>query len=269
MGFKTKIQWCEHTWNGWIGCSKVNEGCKFCYAEQLMDHRYGRVEWGDSGTRSRTKTWRDPIKWNREAEKAGERHKVFCMSLADVFEDRPELEPWRADLFELIDKCGSLDWLLLTKRPENIIGMWPGFMSRENVWLGTSIANQRNADECLPRLLECRGLSPVLFVSLEPQIGDVTLREFMGQGGCDWVITGGESKQGPMDPRPFNLQWARRTQKECQVFDRPWFFKQFGSNAWDGDRRLTFVDSHGGDMIEWPQDVRVRECPESFYPVLV
>src|SRR5437764_1276645 len=114
-----------------MGCAKVAEGCLNCYAETMMDTRYGRVEWGPHGTRARTKTWGQPVKWDREASQAGERRKVFCASLADVFEDfRPTkddsafgsdpLSAWRSDLFRLIDQCPNLDFLLLTKRPENI-----------------------------------------------------------------------------------------------------------------------------------------------------
>ena len=126
MAENTKIQWCHHTWNPWIGCTKVNEGCQNCYAENLMDTRYHRVQWGPNGTRSRTKTWRDPLKWNRAAKQAGEKRKVFCASLADVFEDRPELVPWRSEMFDVIDQCQNLYFLLLTKRPENIQRLWKG-----------------------------------------------------------------------------------------------------------------------------------------------
>jgi protein gp37 len=128
MAENSNIEWTHHTFNPWIGCTKVSDGCKNCYAENLMDKRYGRVKWGPQGTRVRTSeaNWKKPLKWNREAEAKGERHRVFCASLADVFEDKPdqpEMEQWRLELLELIIKTPYLDWLLLTKRPENVRGM--------------------------------------------------------------------------------------------------------------------------------------------------
>lgn len=278
MAENTKIQWTARmnshgvwqpglTFNPWIGCSKVSEGCKFCYAENLMDHRYHRVRWGSQGTRSRTKTWSEPLRCNREAERLGERRKVFCASLADVFEDRDELIPWREDLFKLIDRCSSLDWLLLTKRPENIASMWPeGYQRlRENVWLGTSIANQGNAETALDELVACREFSDTLFVSLEPQIDFVDLHRWLSPSPLvDWVIVGGESKQGKEEPRRFDIRWAVDMLYDCQQAGVPCFIKQFGSNAFDGTRKLDLQDSHGGDMTEWPEILRVRECPESY-----
>lgn len=244
----------------------MNEGCKFCYAETLMDTRYGRVKWGVNGTRSKTKTWRDPLKWQKEAAAAGERRKVFCASLADVFEERPELTPWRAELFELIDKCPNLDFLLLTKRPENVRRLWVG-PNRNNCWIGTSIANQANADEFIPRLLTCAGLGALLFVSQEPQIGRISLARFLFPNPViGWLIVGGESKQGAGEPRPFNLDWARLSVQECRAANVPCFVKQMGSNAWDGGQWRKFDDSHGGDIDEWPEDIRVRQCPENFVP---
>jgi protein gp37 len=283
MAENTKIQWTDHTFNPWMGCAKVSEGCQNCYAEALMDTRYGRVQWGPNGTRVRTKTWNDPPRWDRQARAAGEKRKVFCASLADVFEDRPDLKPWRSDLFKLIDRCPNLYWLLLTKRPENVRRLWEG-PNRENCWLGTSIANQKNADEFIPRLLSCRGLGPVLFLSIEPQIGRVDLSRFLFPVPVvDWVIVGGESRQGGGEPREFNLCWAREIVRQCQEATVPCFVKQMGSRPYDLDELepdsvghrpigrvpLRLADAHGGDWNEWPEDLRVRQCPEGFYPQLV
>lgn len=276
--------------NGWIGCTKVAEGCLHCYAETLMDTRYGRVKWGPVGTRSLTSTWNDPLKWDREAKAAGEFHKVFCMSLADAFEDwsgqlqdskqRPlwfnepptgkpvpyTLDHARQRLFDLIDKTPNLHWLILTKRPENICRMWPqDGKRRENVWLGTSISNQKNANAYIDALQTARRFTPVLFLSLEPQIGSVDLSSWLEPKPLlDWVITGGESRQGHGEPRPFSLNWARVTMDQCAAAGVPWFFKQFGSTVYDGDRKVVLNDLHGGNWDEWPEELRVRECPESF-----
>lgn len=273
MAENTKIQWTDHTFNPWLGCARVSEGCQNCYAEFMMDHRYHRVRWGEDGTRLRTKTWNEPPKWDRQAKADGYPHKVFCASLADVFEDREELLPWREDLFTLIDQCQNLNWLLLTKRPQNIRLFWEAIPDstgyylqdkRENVWLGTSIANQRNADECIDKLLESRALSPVLFLSLEPQIGFVDLKPWLQpEPLIDWVIVGGESEQGG-PARPFHLEWAADMLDQCAQAEVPCFFKQSGANAYHGKRPIKFKDAHGGNMVEWPEHLRVRQCPETY-----
>ncbi|MFZ4505945.1 MAG: DUF5131 family protein [Microbacteriaceae bacterium] len=210
MGEETKIQWCDHTFNPWIGCAKVHTGCLNCYAEADMAIRRKRVVWGENGSRSVTSDayWKQPHKWNREAQQDGVRRRVFCASLADVFEDRPELAARRDGLFEVIDATPWLDWLLLTKRPQNIVnmtpeirrcpecadvvhddesGQWkwcfsckkafPQYTKRKNVWLGTSVSDQATANKAVPELLKCRDLSPVLFLSCEPLIGPIDLTE--------------------------------------------------------------------------------------------
>jgi len=136
----TKIQWADHTFNPWMGCTKVAEGCKHCYAEDLMDTRYGKVAWGPNGTRVRTSSanWAKVRTWNRRAAEKGVVETVFCASLADVFEDwdgsvdnstgqslEATMNDVRRDLFALIDECPNLRFLLLTKRPGNIRRMWP------------------------------------------------------------------------------------------------------------------------------------------------
>jgi protein gp37 len=150
-----------YTFNPWLGCTKVSDGCKHCYAETLMDKRFKRVKWGPAGRRERTSAanWRKPLAWNKEAKEQGRRAKVFCASLADVFEDKPdqpEMAEWRDDLFSLIGQTPYLDWLLLTKRPENVhemiersnshsysdAGMW--FYAHSNVWIGTSVETQES-----------------------------------------------------------------------------------------------------------------------------
>jgi protein gp37 len=234
-----------------------------CYAEHLMDTRRHRVQWGPQGTRSRTKTWNQPPRWNRQVQREGRRGKVFCASLADVFEERAELVPWRQDLFQLIDQCPDLDWLLLTKRPENIRDMWPDQRRRENVWLGTSVANQKNvAGHYIHSLRGCGRLCRRLFLSVEPQIGYINLSQHLGDGALEWVICGGESQQGPEMPREFHMEWARSLRDQCQMAGVAFFLKQCGSNPYLGGLPLPLCDHHGGDMTEWPEDLRVRQCPE-------
>ena len=288
MAENTKIQWTRHTMNPWVGCAKVHTGCLHCYAEEMMQNRYGRVEWGPGGTRSKTKTpWLDALKWDRQASEEGEKRKVFCASLADVFELRPDLSEWRRELFELIDKTQSLHWLLLTKRPQNVASMWHSKavwgtdqhgryrhiggetqltrreFRRENVWIGTSISDQFTADRWGRALLRCRPFAKYLFLSLEPQIGQVNLDRLLETGLIDWVIVGGESKQGKEPARPFNPRWAEVALQSCAMFGVPCFIKQFGSNPVDDEgRSIKLQDSHGGDWDEWTEQYRVRECPE-------
>ena len=242
MTERSKIEWCDSTFNPWIGCAKVSAGCEHCYAERSMGTWLGRARWGTGGTRARTSEayWRQPIRWDREAAEAGLRRRVFCASLADVFEDRPELEPWRVDLWRLIDHTPNLDWMLLTKRPENIPGMLPHFFP--NLWLGTSVEDQATADERIPHLLLCP--AAVRFVSYEPALGEVDfglmhradeacgmergsapgyVRDFVG-----WIIAGGES--GPQ-ARPAHPDWFRSVRDQCAAAGVPFFFKQWGEWA--------------------------------------
>lgn len=246
MGANSKIEWTHHTFNPWIGCAKVSAGCKNCYAENLMDHRYGRVQWGVNGTRSKTgaDNWRKPMQWDKAAKALGERHRVFCASLADVFEDRPDLVEWRLELFTLIDATPHLDWLLLTKRPENIMKMWPDYMGmpirRLNVWLGTSTEDQAAADMRIPELLKAGFLSRFTFLSCEPLLGPVDLQlqgrnlGIISRGEeVNWVIAGGESGAGARRMEP---EWAMSLRDQCNEGGVPFLFKQWGEYDVNGSK---------------------------------
>lgn len=220
----SKIEWTHHTFNPWIGCTKVSAACDHCYAENLMDHRLGRVQWGPHGERKRTSAanWKQPLSWNRAAQKAGDRHRVFCASLADVFDNQVPQE-WRRDLFDLIDATPSLDWLLLTKRPQNIRRMMPAVNSdpvRPNVWLGTTVENQVEAERRIPVLLEIP--ARIHFLSCEPLLGPVDIPLL---SRIDWIICGGESGA---NARPMNPNWARSLRDQCVDKQIPFFFKQWG-----------------------------------------
>jgi protein gp37 len=191
----------------------------------------------------------------------------------------------RRDLFELIDQTPHLDWQLLTKRPENIRKMWPARDRhydkhldslhnphfRENVWIGTSISNQATADKAVPDLLMCNDLAPVLFLSAEPLLGPINLQRLQDDGrfatpgldGLDWIIVGGESGSGA---RPCNLEWIDDIRQQCHEAGVPCFVKQFGANVVQPTLQgeivpVRFEDRKGGDMDEWPEDLRVREFP--------
>lgn len=195
MGEVTAISWCDHTFNPWIGCTKVSPACDGCYAEALMDKRYGRVEWGapgkGNGTRVRTSAgnWRQPLRWNRKAETEGTRPFVFCSSLADVFDNQVPIE-WRRDLFELIIKTPRLVWLLLTKRPQNIVKMFAEISHTPLEWpmnaaIGTTVEDQTRADTNVPHLLRAKAaLRPAFaFLSCEPLLGAINLRKMTTHWG--------------------------------------------------------------------------------------
>jgi protein gp37 len=223
MSEKTEIAWCDSTFSPWIGCQKVSAGCDHCYAETLMDKRYGRVKWGPHGERVRTSdaNWKLPARWARKARAAGTRPKVFCSSLADVFDNKAD-KAWRWELWELIQQTPELDWLLLTKRPENIDGMlgpWDRFGFPSNVWLGTTCEDQAAYDRRWPIL--ARFNVRVRFISYEPAIGPLTILNHKEKP--DWLICGGESGK---DYRPMPEQWAASVMDECDEHFIPFFMKQ-------------------------------------------
>ena len=227
MAKNSRIEWTNHTFNPWWGCVKVSPACKHCYAE-AWSKRVGQNVWGPKSDRRffGDKHWAEPLKWNIEAAKSGERLRVFCASMADIFEDREGLEEWRVKLWALIEATSHLDWLLLTKRPERIAANvpwttnWPG-----NVWIGTTVESQEWADERLPYL--ARLPAAVRFISAEPLLGPLDLRPWLG-GTLDWVIAGGES--GPK-ARPSSPAWFRNVMNQCMEADVAFHFKQWGDWA--------------------------------------
>jgi protein gp37 len=225
----TKIEWADHTFNPWIGCTAVSPACDNCYAEELMSKRYGRVAWGSGQERSRTAqgTWAQPRKWNRRAGVSGHRPFVFCASLADVFDNEVD-DGWRADLFKLIEDTPNLVWLLLTKRIGNVIAMshkaWGG-MPR-NVAIGATMANQEEYDRDRIKLARVKEVAEPLFTfgSFEPLLGRVILDEY----APDWIIVGGESGR---HARPMRLDWARSLLHQSADLDRVFNFKQVGGRT--------------------------------------
>lgn len=319
MAETTKIEWCDATFNHVIGCSKVHQGCANCYAERDWDKRRHHAKWGPNGTRVITsdENWKKPKTWNKKAEKEGRRMRVFCASLADVFEDwdgpisdsngdwlhqctscrnpdgtffqatTPPYDKWkkgyehccgeklfqltlddvRRRLFALIDATPWLDWLLVTKRPENVRRMWadhhvpmgPGDFrrwrddpsvnenNRHNVWLLTSVSEQATADKMVPELLKLRDLVPVLGLSIEPLLGPIDLRQVKTHlGHRDVLFVGDEGgaeysgsrrnflnwiivggESGP-NARPMHPNWVRSLRDQAMDAGVPFFFKQWG-----------------------------------------
>jgi protein gp37 len=299
MADRTHIEWCDSTFNPWIGCTKVSPACDHCYAEADMDLRRHRVKWGAGELRSRTSeaNWRQPLRWNAErfwecrscgwrgvakygvrvvcgtCEVPAEltRQRVFCASLADVFDN--EIDPqWRADLFDLIAATPNLDWLLLTKRIGNVASMVPAAwrpLFPRNVWLGATIANQAEADRDIPKLLATP--ARVRFLSIEPLLEPVRLPRvdfhcdlcggtgILGRwprGKCHHCLGRGYLPAISTDPqfgspktpmrmvdwvivggesgtraRPANPQWIRDLRDQCVQAKVPFLFKQWGERV--------------------------------------
>jgi len=275
MGNNSTIEWTTHTFNAWRGCEKVSPGCEHCYAEQLSKRNPKALgEWGKGANRviGVESYWKQPLLWDRKARQAGVKENVFCASLSDVFEDRPDLVESRVRLFNLIQKTENLNWLLLTKRPQNIPSMineiaerdlvsktdndfnrengdgimlarrWKDGFFPKNVWLGTSVEDQKRAEERIPLLLKVK--AKVHFVSCEPLLGPVDMRAWLRSkiirpGWADgksmmkshmtrkisWVIIGGESggKARPMHP-----DWLTSLIDQAKDAGAAVFFKQWG-----------------------------------------
>jgi len=219
-----KIGWCYDTFSPWRGCQKVSPACQHCYAE-AMSKRFDGDIWGPSAPRlfQNDEYWKKPIRWNAAARRAGKRLRIFCASMADVFENRTDLVAPRARLFGLIEATPSLDWLLLTKRPENIERLSPK-LGQPNVWLGTSAENQKYWDERMPILMAIPAI--VHFVSAEPLLSPITMNEL----GLypEWLICGGES--GPK-ARPMEREWAESFRDQCQANNVAFFMKQMAKKA--------------------------------------
>jgi protein gp37 len=288
MAENTGISWTDATFNPWIGCTKISPGCDNCYAAQQDKFRSWTPEgWGGPRKRTSVANWRQPVKWNaarfwqcacgwRGESPIGEcgscgRHasmkeacrRVFCSSLADVFDNEVPVE-WRRDLFQLIANTPNLDWLLLTKRIGNAtrmmdeiawnpVGPAGNWQPMPNVWLGATVVNQEEADRDIPKLLATP--ARVRFLSMEPLLGPVDITEhlwgrpkpchdcpkdieclcgftrrgfFTSDAKLDWVIVGGES--GPHS-RPMHPAWARSLRDQCAAAGVPFHFKQWGEWA--------------------------------------
>lgn len=264
MGKDTKIEWAHHTFNPWMGCTKVSEACKFCYAEKYVE-RWGFAKWGDKGTRQRTakSTWNKPRTWNEMAKKNGTRYRVFCASLADVFEDHPDIkQEWRDDLFSLILDTPHLDWLLLTKRPENYYKFLPNNWipgGYDNVWLGVSAENQKRYDERAQLLSEIPARTR--FISMEPLLTKITLSTNR-LNFIDWIIIGGESGF-KKDARKLDLTHVQSVITQCDQIGIKVFFKQLGVQVASA---LKLNDTKGGNFDEYPdvlEWLKIRETPNT------
>ena len=292
MSEKTNIAWCDHTFNAWWGCEEVTAECDNCYARVDANRRGFPNAWKGEYRTLSPEYWLQPLKWDRWAEAAEARKRVFTNSMADVFDMKaPASERYR--LFSLIEQTPNLDWLVLTKRP----GQAKTFLKRlwgstpwPNVWLGVSAGQQQTVDAFLPIVLSTP--ARVHFLSYEPGLGAVDLRHVVQTPQCwvnaltgkwhligenatqrveirldypdlpplDWVIVGGESGA---KARPFRLSWAESVLAQCRQSKTAVFLKQLGTRPVDDDgRQLVLADYKGGDPEEWPARFRgAREFP--------
>jgi len=284
MAENSGIEWTDHTFNPWSGCTKVSPACDNCYAEALAK-RSPRTfgSWQPGGARKRTSDayWKQPLSWDRKACLAGKPTRVFCASMADVFDNQVPDE-WRRNLWRLIWCTPNLRWLLLTKRPQNIARMLPNEDSTTpypswgdgwpNVWLGATVENQAEADRRILHLL--RVPAKLRFLSCEPLLGPLNLAPYLDMGeplagsrrfarALHWVIAGGES--GPK-ARPMHPNWVRSLRDQCQAAGVPFFFKQWG--GWCPDEtlpgRLAWLSPDGtlvsGGIAEVHQAACAKPC---------
>ena len=290
MATNSKIEWTTHTFNPWIGCTEVSPGCAHCYARDMMERRYHRVQWGAGQPRSRTTAdyWKQPARWHRQAQANGQRERVFCASLADWLDDEVPIG-WLADLLKLIETTPHLDWLLLTKRIEHwsahlqavshltqdgatIASTWLEGNAPVNVWLGTTVENPAQAERRIPHLLALP--ATLRFLSCEPLLEAINLQQYLptvadANGTCGlepsrlhWIICGGESGK---EARTFDLQWARTLRSQCQATGVAFFFKQTGAHAIDSSHlhsvQRSPQDPKGGNITVLPEALQVREIP--------
>lgn len=294
MASESNIEWTHATFNPWRGCTKVAPECANCYAEQLGKRNPVVLGiWGKGGTRpvASESYWKEPFKWNEHARKLGERRRVFCGSLMDWAEAEdtmpssqwPDVVKARGRLFDIIEKTPNLDWLMLTKRPENALNVVPKHWAKQfpdNVWCGTSAGSQTTAEKAIPELLQIP--AGVRFISAEPLLTDVTFYEWFPLGtapksakaealeyvgrpmtvnseyenGIHWVIVGCESR-GKQAGRFANEypEAARSIIRQCFKANVPVFHKQMPING---------KVSH--DMNEWTRDLRIRQFPKASHP---
>lgn len=233
---ETKISWADYTFNPWVGCTKVTDGCKHCYAETMNKRFNGGKNWGPNGERRTTKVqnWNQVLRLNRQCKEAGIRKVVFCASLADVFEDNPQVFDTRLRLWDLIQQCDSLDWLLLTKRPQNIMRFvpevwktqWPG-----NVMPGVSVCSQKDYVLFYEMQIAAYRCNFLWFASMEPLLGYPDMKVWLDDKSDvkpHSVIVGGESGPGARTMHP---NWVRWIKYDCETLGIQFHFKQWGEYA--------------------------------------
>lgn len=218
MAEVSAISWTDATFNPWIGCTKISPACERCYAARDNERRGWVPGWGNGVPRRRTKTWGDPVKWNRKAAETGYRPRVFCASLADVFDNEVE-QAWRDDLWQLLRETPNLRWILLTKRIGNAPKMLPPDWPFANAGLMSTLEKQEVWDRDYHKLAAI----PAAWhgVSAEPLLSHIDI----GDAKPDWIITGGESGPGF---RPLDMNAVRSLRDQCSRNGITFHHKQNG-----------------------------------------
>lgn len=267
----TSIEWAHHTFNPWEGCTKIGPGCDNCYAE-TRNNRFKGGNWGPGAPRRRTaeSNWKKPLTWNRKAAKKGIRYRVFCASIADIFDNEVSID-WVIDLFDLIRRTPHLNWMILTKRigrAHDVIRIaarrvdirsrgielyawiknWADGQPPSNVWLGATIVNQHEANRDIVKLLRTPAI--IRFLSMEPLLGRV---DFTGLWYpfddpaihvnmlemLDLVIVGGEAGK---NARPTHPDWVRLIRDQCVALCTSFMFKQWGE--WVSVSEVSGIGAH-------------------------
>ena len=242
---------CDYTFNPWYGCTKISPGCDSCWGE-IWAKRRGLIEWGGERRLAGHVKWQQPFKWARRARETNMRPKVFCASLGDVFDD--QVPPsWREDLWSMIRATPELDWMLLTKRPENFVRYGPPDWGDgwPHVMLGVSVEDERYVHR-ISTLLRVAGDNARVFISYEPVLGPIGLLSDVWRPGdrprLSWLICGGESGAGA---RPVHPDWIRAARDQCVKFGVSFFFRQWGEWALL-DPRQTGRDGKTVTCHRWP-----------------
>ena len=260
MGEKSEIAWTDATFNPWWGCAKVSPACDNCYAERDAGRYQPGVQlWGvDAERRSfGDKHWNEPLRWNKRATKEGRRIRVFCASMADVF-DKNSPPGARDRLWQTIKATSALDWLLLTKRIGNATKMLPADWGDgyQNAWLGISVVNQDEVDRDVPKLLATA--AHIRFLSCEPLLGPISFEGLFASANpadgtnalevLDWVIVGGESGH---KSRPMPREWAQDIADQCDAAGTAFFMKQGSQANWPDFKNIE----------AFPESLRIRQWP--------
>lgn len=316
MSANSKIQWTHHTYNPWLGCRKVCDECDKCYIVHQTPLRVRNIKHGSQRHRCADSTLRQPYSWNKRAicchcgyaeligsddcrkcgnnfsEETRQRPRVFCLSLGDWLDNEVPIE-WFADLLKVVFETQNLDWLLLTKRPQNWekrvrqvihaglvpeitsrLCMWLGGVPPVNIWIGVSAGVDARPALAIPALTHFLSCEPMLR-PLDTQSAHMTF--------FDWIIFGGESDVKGQ-ARQFDLIDLDRGLRFCRAHGIPAFVKQLGAHpvyshdvydhgyvvasgwadhvTFPGGHTVKLRDSHGGDWYEWPEDLRIREFPK-------
>jgi len=236
---QSSIEWTELTWNPVTGCTKVSQGCKYCYAEVMAKRLKAMgVEKYKDGFKVRTHpdTLNEPYKWKKSRV-------VFVNSMSDLFHPEVPIE-FIQDVFRVMNENPRHVFQILTKRTELLLEYDQAGLLEwgENIWMGTSVEDNRVKDR-IDKLSKTNATTK--FLSCEPLIGPLT---DMNLSNIDWVIVGGESGY---NPRPMESEWVIDIKEQCQTANVPFFFKQWGGrNKKKNGRKL--MQQTWDEMPEMP-----------------